>query len=357
MFTDILLGVVAILLVVLIGINLSNASKHKQVAEGVKGLSDSSLEQRGTLSTKDDVIGIKDTLLNTSEGTSGKMTELIQANKETIASTEEAKRTALEINELLRLLDTKVTGINDVFTNNQARGALGETLLNSVLTGVYGEKNDLMYKLQYQIPNTASLSDAAIFPYGQDGLVLAIDSKFPLSGYHDVIQETLHPTNKSRAQREFAKNVKARVDEIASKYIIEDTTLPYAIMFLPAEAVYQYINSYHQDDVVSYAQNKGVLIVGPNSLVAVMLTINSISIDIVKNKESKVLLDALATIAPDMERLEVRLNSLSTLMDRANKEYDNVLISSSKLVKKFNQIKIGELPNEEVELITEDSED
>ena len=76
---------------------------------------------------------------------------------------------------------------------------------------------------------------------------------------------------RKEAEKLFIAAVKKQIIEISSKYIIKDTTLEQAFLFLPAEAIFAEINAYYPQ-IIEFAQKNNISIVSPTTLMA-MLTI------------------------------------------------------------------------------------
>jgi DNA recombination protein RmuC len=125
--------------------------------------------------------------------------------------------------------------------------------------------------MQYRF-KTGEIADAVVFlPQGS----VAVDSKFPLENFRRIT-ELSTDDEKKVARRDFLRDVRKRVDEIATKYIRPaEGTLPFALMYVPAENVY-YETIIRDDEgfqLYSHCQERRVIPVSPNSLYAYLQTI------------------------------------------------------------------------------------
>src|SRR5581483_1589285 len=127
------------------------------------------------------------------------------------------------------------------------------------------------YELQYRFAS-GEIADAIVrFPQG----MVAIDSKFSLENFRRMAEANGDGDRKG-ARRDFLKDVRKRVDEIATKYVRPaDGTLPFALMYIPAENVYYEAILRDEDgnDLYTYCFQKKVVPVSPNSLYAYLQTI------------------------------------------------------------------------------------
>ncbi|MBI5559889.1 MAG: DNA recombination protein RmuC [Deltaproteobacteria bacterium] len=164
-----------------------------------------------------------------------------------------------------------IAGLQEILKAPKFRGGVGEFLLGDLLSQILPSSH---YQVQYTFKNGTRV-DAVIKL--NNGLV-PIDSKFPLENFKKVVDGTTDEEKKS-AKKSFIKDVKNRIDEIASSYIIpEEGTFNFALMYIPAENVYYetIIKDESLGDeklIASYAFSKRVIPVSPNSFYAYLQTI------------------------------------------------------------------------------------
>src|SRR5215218_5520927 len=113
----------------------------------------------------------------------------------------------------------------------KARGGFGEHLLANLLADTFPRDK---YELQYGF-KTGARVDAVI---RLDRALVPIDAKFPLDNFQRLVEAEADAQRELHA-KQFGRDVKQHVDAIAQKYIRPDEgTYEFALMYLPAEAVY-----------------------------------------------------------------------------------------------------------------------
>jgi DNA recombination protein RmuC len=161
--------------------------------------------------------------------------------------------------------------LQNVLQNPKQRGVIGEYYLEQIL------KNTLppgAYALQYKL-GEGLIVDAAI---KLDDKVLPVDSKFSLENYNRLIEAK--DTEREGLEKLFKTDIKNRIDETA-KYILPGKgTLDQSLMFIPSEAIYYDllankvgIGAVSGRNLIQYASEKKVTIVGPSTLSAMLQTI------------------------------------------------------------------------------------
>jgi DNA recombination protein RmuC len=147
----------------------------------------------------------------------------------------------------------------------KARGGFGELLLENLL-------RDRLPPDAYSMQHTFATGDRVDAVIRVDRLV-PIDSKFPLDNF------ALMTSTEDEAQRElhekaFARDVKGHIDAIATKYILPaEGTYDFALMYLPAEAIYYELVSGKTGQLLAYAHEKRVFPVSATTFTAYLQVI------------------------------------------------------------------------------------
>lgn len=176
-----------------------------------------------------------------------------------------------QANQQIQTLMKDVSGLQDILKPPKLRGGMGEVLLDQLLRDILPPEH---FVIQHRFAGGQTV-DAAIRL--KEGLV-AVDAKFPLENFKRML-DACDEAARRAARREFARNVRKHIDDIHDKYIRTDEgTLPFALMYIPAENVYYetIIRAEEEDGeraLYAYATSRQVVPVSPNSFYAYLVTL------------------------------------------------------------------------------------
>lgn len=234
-------------------------------------------------------------------------------------------------------LASNVVSLQEILGDKRSRGAFGEVQLEALV------RNSLppdAYAFQHTLKSGVRADCVLILP--EPTGTVCVDSKFPLENYSRMFDDSLAAAERETARRQFKMDVRKHVDDIAAKYIVDGETSDGAVMFLPAEAVFAEIHAYHPD-LVEHAQKKRVWLTSPTTLMAVLNTARAVIRDSETRRMAHVIKDELGKLAKDFARFDERMKKLAAHIDQANKDVNDVRISSDKISRRFAQIERVEL--------------
>lgn len=240
-----------------------------------------------------------------------------------------------EAQKKIETLSTDIVSLQSVLTDKKTRGIFGEINLKHILTSVFGERNDNIFRLQYTL-STGVIADSVIFAPKPLGTI-AIDSKFPLEHYQMMVDKKIPPQERDKYEKLFKQDMKKHIDAISSKYIIPGETADQAILFLPAEAIFAEINAYHQD-IINYAYKKRVWITSPTTLISTLTVIEMIIKNMERDKYTSIIHEELNKLGLEFARYKERWDKLARSIQTVNKDVENVSITTDKITKKFENI-------------------
>jgi DNA recombination protein RmuC len=128
-------------------------------------------------------------------------------------------------------------------------------------------------------------------------------------------------------RKQFARDVKARIDEIAKKYILPDEgTFDFALMYVPAENVYYEIIIKDDADpgdesIAAYALSRRVVPVSPNSLYAylqvIILGLRGLRIE----ANAREIQNDLARLSGDLDKVREPIRTLGKHLGNAQSQF------------------------------------
>ena len=129
--------------------------------------------------------------------------------------------------------DTK--SLRNALMNVKERGSYGEVRLEKLLSDILAPGQ---YLTNVEIDDKKRVEFAVKLPgYGDEPLLLPIDSKFPLEDYNRLIDAEDKDEMKD-ARKSLAQAIRVAAKDIADKYIMPPKTTDFALMFLPTEGLY-----------------------------------------------------------------------------------------------------------------------
>ena len=196
----------------------------------------------------------------------GQSTKVITEITEKLTSLDKTNQQVIGFSEQLHNLEK-------VLTHQKQRGALGEAGLQLVLENILPPT---AFELQYQFED-GDIVDAIVRT--KDGLI-PVDAKFSLDNYNRVV-EAIDETQRQKMEKEFAQDLKKRIDETAKYIKPKYNTMEFAFMFIPAEAIYYdlLVNEVgavkvNTRNLIDYAfTEKKVIIVSPTTFAAYLQTV------------------------------------------------------------------------------------
>ncbi len=198
-----------------------------------------------------------------------------------------------------------IQSLSELLRPPKLRGNLGEMLLENLLGQVLPRS---LFETQYQFSDGQRV-DAAV-KLGER--LLPVDAKFPLEAYERLASQP----GERAAQKEFSQSFRKHVDAIATRYLKPDEqTTDFAIMYIPAEAVYYQLISQDDRSGFEYALSKNVIPSSPGHLYAFLASVAAVYTEISL---------AQASLTRGSRWLTVSINELSDTSERLEKLHDRM---------------------------------
>jgi len=216
------------------------------------------------------------------------------------------------------------------------RGTLGETWLEELLRQVLPAP---LFTMQYPFRSGERVD--AVIRIGER--LVPVDAKFPLEACQRMLQA--EGDGAVRERREFRRSLRARVDEIAAKYIRPDEgTYEFALMYVPAENVYYEAVVRGEDlsdegSVVGYALERKVIPVSPNTFYAYLAAIVHGLRGLEVEARTREILEALGALALEFGKFERAYELVGTHLGNALRQYEEAERLGARIVERFERLR------------------
>ena len=262
------------------------------------------------------------------------------------------KRLGQSFQQVSRQLEQVYKGLGEMQTLAGGVGDLKKVLTGVKTRGVWGEiqlgrlLGDTLTEGQYLentpvVPGSSERVEFAVRLPGRDGagLLLPIDSKFPLDAFRHLIDES-ETGDKARADKAALLLQRAVLDQakkISEKYVKPPYTTDFALMFLPIESLYAEVMRRESLNEEARARFH-VVIAGPSTLSALL---NSLSLGFrtlsIEQRTGEVW-QLLGTLRGEFLRFGDTLERMRQRLDQATGELDTATARSRAITRRLNEL-------------------
>lgn len=243
------------------------------------------------------------------------------------------------LDERLHNVTTEIGGVKEVtaqlqefqasLKSQKLRGNVGETILGDLLRQILPQER---YALQFTFRNGKRV-DAVVKTSG--GLLVPVDSKFPVEKFQPFATAK-GDDERISAWRAFARDVKGYMDETAAYILPEEGTVPFALMYIPFEPIFQEVVA--EKELWRYALEKRVYFTSPQTFWA---TLQFLILGLRREhfaEEAEEVLRTLHAVAKDAEEFEGLLNRAATQLANAKGNMDQLVSNFAGLLGKLEQL-------------------
>lgn len=227
-----------------------------------------------------------------------------------------------------------ISSLQDILNAPKLRGNLGEYLLYELLREILPPAN---FEEQHRFSDGSAVD--AVIRLGK--YYVPVDSKFPMESFVRYV-EAKDSEQKKKAKAEFVKSVKARIDEIAKKYIRPaEGTYDFALMYIPAENVYYEIlisDPEKKYALFEYAMSKKVVPVSPNTFYAYLMSIVFGLRGYKIEQQAEKITKEISALQNDFSKFASDFEVLGRHLSNASGKYEELLRQSDKILSSVKSI-------------------
>jgi DNA recombination protein RmuC len=297
-----------------------------------------------------------DQTLDMMKGNLQKVENLMREIEQTRTAKFAAISTQLEetARQTARLQDT--TGkLQTALASARVRGQWGERMAEDVLR-LAGFIEGVNYLKQQTLSESLTRPDYT-FLLPQD-LKLNMDVKFPLDNYMKYVEEESEELRRNYKEQ-FLKDTRDRIREISKRDYISpsENTVDYAMVFIPNEQVYCFINE-NDHSIIDEALNNKVILCSPFTLYAILAVIRKAAENFAVKKTAGEILNYMESFYKQWSLFRDSMDKMGKKLEEASAEYHSLLTTRSNKLENV-LIKIDNLKqqNEIPELMPADSDD
>jgi DNA recombination protein RmuC len=319
----------------------TEAAEHARDAETrITSIMQSQAEMQGRMAAIAEVFGSRQAELTRSIGErldamTGRightMTEQTRSTHESLAKLQERLAIIDTAQGNIQSLAGQVVQLQAILSNKQTRGAFGQSRMEAIVADGLPQG---AYEFQATLSNNSRPDCIIRMPNGAPSL--AIDAKFPLEAWNAIRAAEGADAQRLAAQG-FRRDVEVHIRDIADKYLIAGETQDTAFMFVPSESVFAEIYE-NFETVVQKAHRARVVIVSPSLLMLSIQVVQAILKDSRMREQAHLIQGEVARLMDDLGRLDERVRKLQTHFLQANKDVDDILVSSGKVSRRGAKI-------------------
>jgi DNA recombination protein RmuC len=227
------------------------------------------------------------------------------------------RRTA---DETERLRDT-ADHLRRALASRDVRGQWGQRMAEDVLR-LAGFVEGVNYVKQRAVPAGSTIPDFTfLLP---QNLRLNMDVKFPLDNYVHYI-EAVAETDRQQAKRKFLSDVRDRIKEVTSRGYINpgENTIDYALVFIPNEQLYAFINE-HDHGVMDDALRQKIILCSPLTLYAILAVIRQAVDNFSLEKTAAQILALLGSFSRQWELFVAGMDKMGRRLEEAQQEFHSL---------------------------------
>lgn len=226
-----------------------------------------------------------------------------------------------EHQEITKELKQNTDQLKNILSNNQMRGQWGEFILDGILR-TSGLVEGTHYAKQLALGSESVKPDITLLLPNQRKV--AVDVKFPYAAVQKMA-DAATPTEKAAAKKQFVTDVRNKVKQIVERGYInsEQGTLDYAILFVPNEMLFSFINQ-TCPEVIEEAMTKRIMIVSPFTFLIVARTIMESYRNFMMENHLRDIVRYIGEFVEEWGRFEGEFGKFDDALSKTRKAFDQI---------------------------------
>jgi len=296
-------------------------------------------------------LGEKEQLIQKSlENMDGRLKDIVQRSTELKTELETSK------DETQRLRSTTET-LKTLLASSQKRGQWGERLVEDILQYI-GLQEHINYTKQTTMDEGQRPDYTFKLPKNRE---INMDVKFPLAHYENYLQ-TDDLGVQEIEKKAFLSDVRKHLNEISKRGYIDTAkgTVDYAMMFIPNESIYGFINQ-EDPDFIGEALSKKIMICSPITLYAVLSLLNQATSNFIVEQRASEIMNEVVKFQKQWDNFSAVMRKTEKNLDVAVRQFQELISTRSRALERpvtkiIELQKSTALPGETLKLELEDDD-
>ncbi|MEA3285931.1 MAG: DNA recombination protein RmuC [Candidatus Marinimicrobia bacterium] len=269
-------------------------------------------------------LGEKEKLIQRSlETMDGRLKDIVQRSTELKTELQTSK------DETQRLRSTTET-LQTLLASSQKRGQWGERLVEDILRYV-GLQENINYTKQQTMDDGQRPDYTFKLPKDRE---INMDVKFPLAHYEKYLQ-----TNDEQVmeieKNAFLQDVRKHLNEISKRGYIDTAkgTVDYAMMFIPNESIYGFINQ-EDPDFIGEALSKKIMLCSPITLYAVLSLLNQATANFIVEQRASEIMNQVIKFQQQWDKFTDVMKKTEKNLDVAVRQFQELISTRSRALER-----------------------
>ncbi len=269
-------------------------------------------------------LGEKEKLIQKSlDNMDGRLKDIVQRSTELKTELETSK------DETQRLRTTTET-LQTLLASSQKRGQWGERLVEDILNYV-GLQENINYTKQVTMDDGQRPDYTFKLPKSRE---INMDVKFPLAHYEKYLQ-TSDVQLQDLEKKAFLQDVRKHLNEISKRGYIDTSkgTVDYAMMFIPNESIYGFINQ-EDPDFIGEALSKKIMLCSPITLYAVLSLLNQATSNFMMEQRASEIMNEVVKFQQQWDKFSEVMNKTEKNLDIAVRQFQELISTRSRALER-----------------------
>ena len=248
----------------------------------------------------------------------------------------ETQRTTIgELSKDIQSFNEPLTKLNRYLSGGTLAGKFGEWSLESIIKDIFHPNQ---YKSNAEvIPGSGKRVEFIIkLP---EGLVLPIDAKFPSALFDNFINASESGDERlvKKTRDDIRRHVLKDASDIKEKYVQSGITVDLGVMYIPSESLMQTIDSL--DNIrESIFRDYRVLIMGPNSLAAYLISVHMGFRTLALNERAGEIMSEFGKLKKEFEKFGGSTEDLMKKVDALQKSVNDYTTRERQMERAINNM-------------------